>query len=348
MEWYAEQTVTQKPFLEPQEGLSTLRGPMDTLSPGLPPGFRDLTFHDAARRRKTEAQLAALFESHGYGEVLPSSIEFLDVYTRGNQVISDRAFKFLDREDRLLALRADFTPAVARMVATRLGGGPETLRVWYSGNVFRRVQARNGGYAECWQVGAELVGDSTVEHDCEILSIALESLSALGMQTAGVHLNHAGIFRGILHSLELPESARDRLKSEIDHKDARALANHLEELGVPGSIGEQVHVLARCIGGVDVLHEAAAVLKDEESQAAIAHLQLVAEGLGGRRERVTFDLTEIDEMEYYTGIMFTLFSPTRRSPLGTGGRYDSLLRAFGSDRPAVGYSLSMDSVLEGR
>ena len=321
---------------------------MDTMFPSLPPGFRDLAFENAASRRAMEGKLAAIFAARQYREVLPSGIEFLDVYTRGNQIISERAFKFLDREDRLLALRADFTPAVARMVTTQLGAELQTLRIWYSGNVFRRIEPRNGGYAECWQVGAELIGENSLEHDCEAIVLALESLSALGMESSSVHINHAGIFRGILNGLHLPDAARDRLKAEIDHKDARALANHLEELGVPATIGEQVHVLARCIGGVEVLRDAAAVLRDGESQQAIAHLQALADGLGAWRERVTFDLTEIDELEYYTGIMFALVSPARRSPLGMGGRYDSLLQAFGSDRPAVGFSLSMDSILEGR
>ncbi|MBP1656531.1 MAG: hisZ [Bacteroidetes bacterium] len=348
MEWYAEQISSQKPFLDPQEGLSAFRGTMDTTFAALPPGFRDLAFDDAASRRTMDTLLAGMFAARGFREVLPSGIEFLDVYTRGNQSISERAFKFLDREDRLLALRADFTPAVARMVATRFGSEAGVLRIWYSGNVFRRVEGRNGGYAESWQVGAELIGQESIEHDCETIVLALESLSALGMESAGVHINHAGVFRGILNALDLPDGARDRLKSEIDHKDARALANHMEELGVPATIGEQVHVLARCIGGVEVLHEAAGVLRHEESQNAIAHLQSVADRLGSWRDRVTFDLTEIDELEYYTGIMFTLFSPARRSPLGMGGRYDSLLRAFGSDRPAVGFSLFMDSILEGR
>jgi ATP phosphoribosyltransferase regulatory subunit HisZ len=206
---------------------------MDTMFPSLPPGFRDLAFENAASRRAMEGKLAAIFAARGYREVLPSGIEFLDVYTRGNQIISERAFKFLDREDRLLALRADFTPAVARMVTTQLGAEHQTLRIWYSGNVFRRVEPRNGGYAECWQVGAELIGENSLEHDCEAIVLALECLSALGMESSSVHINHAGIFRGILNGLHLPDAARDRLKAEIDHKDARALANHLEELGVP-------------------------------------------------------------------------------------------------------------------
>jgi ATP phosphoribosyltransferase regulatory subunit len=319
-----------------------------TPTSALPPGFRDLATQDAARRRRTDARLAEIFESRGYREVLPSGIEFLNLYTRGNQVISERAYKFLDREDRLLALRADFTPAVARMVAARITPGADPMRLWYSGNVFRRVEPRKGGYAEFWQVGAELIGGSAVEHDAEMIALALENLDAVGMTTASVHINHAGIFRGILNAANLPESARERLASEIDHKDARSLAAHVEELGVTAAIGEQVHVLARCIGGPEVLGEAAAVLSDAESRAAIDHLQQLADTLKVHAERLVFDLTEIDEMEYYTGIMFTLLSPARRSPLGTGGRYDTLLRAFGGDSPAVGFSLAMDSVLEGR
>ncbi len=320
---------------------------MNGQSQGLPAGFRDLLFEEAESRRRMESALADVFRSGRYREIVPSGIEFLDVYTRGNQVISERAFKFLDRDDRLLSLRADFTPAVARIVSSRLSGAGETLRIWYSGDVFRRVEPRKGGYAEFWQVGAELIGENGPELDCEIINLALECLTAIGIQDATVHINHAGIFRGILSSLDLTDSARGRLKSEIDHKDARALAAHLEDLGVKGHIGEQVRVLSRCIGTKDVLLDAAAVLEDGESQKAIAHLKEVASGLERWRDRITFDLTEIDELEYYTGVMFALFSPTRRSTLGMGGRYDALLRAFGTDLPAVGFSLSMDSVMEG-
>jgi len=320
---------------------------MNGQSPGLPAGFRDLLFEEAEGRRRMESALAQVFRSRQYREIVPSGIEFLDVYTRGNQVISDRAFKFLDREDRLLSLRADFTPAVARIVSSRLSGAGETWRIWYSGDVFRRVEPRKGGYAEFWQVGAELIGTSGPAHDIEIIDLALQSLAAVGIQDAAVHINHAGIFRGILNALELTDAARGRLKSEIDRKDARALAAHLDDLGVAGHIGEQVRVLSRCIGTGEVLSDASVVLEDGESQAAIAHLHDVAAGLERWRDRITFDLTEIDEMEYYTGVMFAFFSPSRRSTLGMGGRYDALLRAFGSDLPAVGFSLSMDSVMEG-
>jgi len=320
---------------------------MNGQSQGLPAGFRDLLFEEAEGRRRMESTLAEVFRSGRYREIVPSGIEFLDVYTRGNQVISERAFKFLDRDDRLLSLRADFTPAVARIVSSRLSGAGETFRIWYSGDVFRRVEPRKGGYAEFWQVGAELIGRNGPEHDCEVINLALECLTAIGIQDAAVHINHAGIFRGILNSLHLTDAARGRLKSEIDRKDARALATHLDDLGVAGHIGEQVRVLSRCIGTPDVLMDAAAVLEDGESQMAITHLKDVAAGLERWRDRITFDLTEIDELEYYTGVMFAFFSPTRRSTLGMGGRYDALLRAFGSDLPAVGFSLSMDSVMEG-
>jgi ATP phosphoribosyltransferase regulatory subunit len=314
---------------------------------GLPPGFRDLLFEETAERRTMDHSLAELYASRGYREVQPSGIEFLDVYTRGHQIISERAYKFLDREDRLLALRADFTPSVARLVSSRYPEGAEPLRIWYSGNVFRRVDHRKGGYAEFWQVGAECIGGSDVGFDVEMISLALESLAAIGVGDAVVHLNHAGIFRGILNSLRLSPQARERLKSAIDHKDARALATHLDDLDVSSAIGEQVRFLTRSIGDTSILREAARTLTDEESRSALDHLGKVASGLERWQGRLVFDLTEIDEMEYYTGVMFTLLSPSHRAPLGTGGRYDTLLRSFGTDRPAIGYSLAMDVLLRG-
>jgi ATP phosphoribosyltransferase regulatory subunit HisZ len=81
---------------------------------GLPPGFRDVLFEEARARRSIEGKLAGVFEQRRYKEVIPSTVEFLDLYTRGKQSIKDRVYRFLDRQDNLLALRANFTPAVAR------------------------------------------------------------------------------------------------------------------------------------------------------------------------------------------------------------------------------------------
>ncbi len=309
---------------------------------GLPAGYRDFMFDDAELRRRIENEFASVFSSAGFREIIPSAVEYLDLYSRGNQGIRERAVRFLDREDNLLALRADFTPAVARIVAAHFRELPRPARLWYSGPVFRKTDRHRGQYQEFSQIGAELIGGEPPGADCEVLDIALGCLSKSGFADACVHVNHAGIFRGLVNSLGLRESDLADVRSAIDRKDMRALGARLEELGVNGSVRAQVNALSRCVGDAGALASVAASIDNAESRAAIAALESLAERLPQWRDRIIFDLTEIDEMEYYTGVMFTFLSPAHAVELGRGGRYDSLMREFGADLPAVGFSFSMD------
>jgi ATP phosphoribosyltransferase regulatory subunit len=313
---------------------------------GLPGGFRDLLFEDAKSRRMIENTFAGVLAGAGYREIIPSGVEFAEIYARGHQSMHERTFKFLDREDNLLALRGDFTPAVARIVAGRLRDAPPPFRVWYSGSVFRKADRHRGQFNEFHQIGCELIGANATESDAEVLDVALRSLTGAGVADACVHVNHAGVFRGIVSALALDAGALATVKSEIDRKDMRALGLRLEEVGVAGVIRSQVAVLSRCIGDAGVLAGAAAAVDNPESAKAIRQLAELAGLLPEWKERIVFDLTEIDEMEYYTGAMFTFFSPSHSGELGKGGRYDGLLREFGADLPAVGFSLSLDRISE--
>jgi ATP phosphoribosyltransferase regulatory subunit len=313
---------------------------------GPPHGFRDLVFGEAENRRRIERKFAPLFAAGGYREIIPSSVEMMDVYTRGNQSVGERTFRFLDRDDNLLALRGDFTPSIARIVAGRPGDFAFPVKAWYCGSVFRKADRNRGLFQEFCQIGAERIGLNTIAQDAELVGIALQGLTRSGVADACVHVNHAGIFRGIVAALGLDDAARARVKSTIDRKDMRALGAKLAELGIGPGPRSQVDVLARCVGNATVLETAAGALNNRESDAALGELATLAVLLADWRERVVFDLTEIDEMEYYTGCMFTFFSPSHTGELGKGGRYDGLLREFGADLPAVGFSLSVDRISE--
>jgi ATP phosphoribosyltransferase regulatory subunit len=153
------------------------------------------------------------------------------------------------------------------------------------------------------------------------------------------------VFRGVIATLQLDDRARDRVKASIDHKDARGLANQLRDLGAAPETERQLQLLARCIGDASILDQAERAMTQPESLAAIAHLRELGRSLRQWKDRIVFDLTEIDEMEYYTGVMFTYFSPRAPRELGSGGRYDALLAEFGVELPAVGFSFAMDAVL---
>ena len=311
---------------------------------GVPAGFRDILFDEALARRRVENALAEVFAAAGYGEILPSSMEFFETYVRTDQSMSDRVYRFLNRNDELLALRADFTLSVARIAATRLIDSPLPYRVWYCGNVFRKADAVRGQYKETAQVGAELLGVNSARSDAEMLNVALRCLSALGVNDVQLHLNHAGILKGIVDTLALAPDALRQVKSEIDRKDARALAERLRQLGVSNDVTKQLDFLSRAIGGEEVMKQAKEIIVTPESSVALNELKKAAEALKDWQGEITFDLTEIDEMEYYTGIMFTFFSPKLKSELGRGGRYDGVLAHFGAPMPAVGFSFSMEEL----
>jgi ATP phosphoribosyltransferase regulatory subunit len=313
---------------------------------GLPAGFRDVMFEEAKARRIIETRMAAVFSSHGYAEIQPSGIESIEVYQRGHQGVRDRAFRFLDRQDNLLALRADFTPAIARIAASRLSAAPLPIRLWYSGSVFRKVDSSHRGYAELGQIGAELLGLNSIEGDADILRLAMECLVAIGIEDIQVHINHAGVFRGIVSALGLDGKDMRTIRSEIDRKDARGIEAQLKTLSVEEDLQAQIHTLSTSIGGPAVLTSARKSIRSDESRNAIDHLEAVASALGSWKDRLVFDLAEIDEMEYYTGIMVAFLSPKLNREIGTGGRYDSLLKEFGRDLPAGGFSLSVESLVE--
>ncbi len=319
---------------------------MKTSMIGLPAGFRDVMPAEAKARRALESQMAGVFDGKGYDEVIPSGVESLELYQRGHQSVLERAFRFLDRNDNLLSLRADFTPAIARIASTRLTAENLPIRLWYSGSVFRKADAHHRGFAEFTQIGAELLGSNSVAGDAEMLTLALDCLAAAGLEDVQVHLNHAGVFRGIVNALGLSGKDLRSIRSEIDRKDARGIAARLQTLGVSTDMQSEINALVGAVGGREVLRSARQTVRNVESQQAIDHLVQLADTLEPRSDRLVFDLAELDEMEYYTGIMVAFLSPKLNREIGMGGRYDALMKAFGWDIPAVGFSFSMDSLVE--
>jgi ATP phosphoribosyltransferase regulatory subunit len=308
----------------------------------LPPGFRDVLTTEARTRRRIEDAFARAFDRAGFNEIAPSGVEYLDVYARSGQHAREVTFKFLDRDDNLLAMRADFTPAIARIVASGALGTEVPHKLWYSGPVFRKADLNRGRYHELRQIGAELIGANSIERDVEMLQLALTALEEAGIHDAQLHLNHAGVFRGIINNLGLNGDELQKVKEQIDRKDMRHLASRLESRGVDSSLRQQLDGICRCVGDQETVKRTRGIVRNEESRAALDSLLKLSERLEPWKGRIVFDLTEIDEMEYYTGVMFTIFSPRLSSELGKGGRYDALLREYGQELPAIGFSCSLD------
>src|SRR3990172_10155655 len=180
-------------------------GGMDrrSLPPQLPTGVKISLPDEAARLRGLQERLMGVFRLWGFREVLTPTYEFFDVLAVGTDpALQERMFKFVDRETgRMLALRADVTPQIARIAATRLRDRPKPYRLAYRTNVFRNEAPRLGRMREFYQAGVELLGLDKPEADAEMIAMVIEAFRAAGLERFQVDVGHVEFVRGVFESL---------------------------------------------------------------------------------------------------------------------------------------------------
>jgi ATP phosphoribosyltransferase regulatory subunit len=317
-----------------------------TLIPNVPPGSLDLLAGDVTRRRRVQRTWFMLAEALGYQEVIPPTFEYEEVFTRSaGPELASRLIRFVDRDGRLVALRADFTSAIARMVATRLAGEPGPLRLSYAGKVYRQTPEAVGLRREIFQLGAELIGDPSPEADVESLRLVVGLMRELGVGEFQINLGDIRFIRPLLHGL--PADQALALRTAIDRKDRAALAAGARQFGAPAAVARALVELPELIGRGEVLNRARSLASGSEAEDAIERLRRVDALLSDdERRHVVYDLGEIRGLGYYSGIQFEVFVAGVGRAVGYGGRYDGLLAQYGADRPAVGFALETDALAD--
>ena len=315
----------------------------------LPKGAKIYLPDEAAQKRRVEAELWSVFRKWGYREIVTPAYEYFDVLAQGtDQELQERMFKMVDRESgRLLALRADVTPQIARIVATRMREEPKPLRLAYVTNVFRYDEPHVGRYREFHQAGVELVGLPNPEGDAELIAMTVEGLRALGLERFQLDVGQADFFRGLLEDLGLDEARAGDLRSALGRKDVSALERIVAGLGAPAAVGELLLGLPTLYGRADVLDRAERLVKNPRSEAALRNLAEVYRLLTvyGLADSVLLDLGEVSGFDYYSGVHFEAYVSGLGAPLAGGGRYDHMLARFGYDCPATGFAFEVGRVL---
>jgi ATP phosphoribosyltransferase regulatory subunit len=318
----------------------------------LPEGVRDLLFADAAAVRGMAAGLRALWRAWGYREIILPTFEYASTLATdvGSQIDAE-LYRFFDRQGRTLALRPDMTIPTARVIGTRLYDQPMPLRISYVGSVFRYEPPRAGRQHEFIQAGVEFIGAPGRTADAEVIAMAVAALRAVGLPDFRVTVGHVGFFCGLLRALALPDRLDGRLRAAVDRKAEAELTDLLAEAGtVAATARRALLTLPRLTGSPDILAEAEDLCLNLPMAQAIAELQQLAGLLDayGVADAVNYDLAEVRDLDYYTGITFEGFAPGMGRSLISGGRYDDLIGHFGPPQPAVGWALTLDQVLVAR
>ena len=308
----------------------------------LPAGLGDGLPPLAAQEAWAIERMIAIFSARGYARVKPPLIEFEETLLAGaGSDLGPQTFRLMDPvSQRMMGLRADMTPQVARIAASRLAKEPRPLRLCYAGQVLRVRGSQLRPERQFAQVGAELIGSDSVAADAEVVLLAAQALDALGAKPLTVDLTLPTLVRSLAEGLGVPEAEIPPLRDALDRKDAAATRE------AAGKHGELFLKLLRLAGPADrALAELKKLPLPEGPAAEIDGMARMVERIAAAAPylALTFDPSEHRGFEYQTGASFTIFARGVRGELGRGGRYEA--RQNGGWEPATGFTLFMDSVL---
>ncbi|NUO81733.1 ATP phosphoribosyltransferase regulatory subunit [candidate division KSB1 bacterium] len=313
----------------------------------LPSGVKDLLFEEAQECRKVESRLLQTLMRKGYREIITPTFEYHEVFLQtgeGRNTLEDKTYRFLDRDGNLLALRADFTAQIARIAASRFVNIDLPIRLCYSGRVFRAEPHHAGRSREKWQIGFELLGASDIAADVEAVNNILEGLEALGLHEIRVAIGHIGYFNGLIAEAGCAGETLQQLKYLIARKETAGLRQLLTETQFTPPVQEALLQLPALHGGLEIFPLARRFARSAISHEALAHLEAMLRALQTHLQagKIFVDLSEVEGMGYYTGIMLRAFVAGAGQEIGSGGRYDDLIARLGAHLPAVGFSFDVD------
>ncbi|MCF7984090.1 MAG: ATP phosphoribosyltransferase regulatory subunit [Thiohalocapsa sp.] len=315
----------------------------------LPAGIEEVLPPEAAEIETLRRRLLDLYQSWGYELVIPPFIDYLESLLTGTGHDLDlQTFKLTDQlSGRLLGVRADMTPQVARIDAHQLRRDVPT-RLCYLGTVLHTRTDGFAGSRSPLQIGAEIYGHDGAESDVEMLRLLVATLQTAGIESVSIDLGHVGIYRGLARQAGLERDDEMALFEALQRKAEAEISELIETLGVTAQVGDMLLALAE-LNGEDALDRAGAALApaDRPVHRALERLRRVAE----ETERwlpglpVHFDLAELRGYTYKTGVVFAAFVPGWGLEIGRGGRYDDIGRVFGRARPAVGFSTDLKGLI---
>ncbi|MEZ3436032.1 MAG: ATP phosphoribosyltransferase regulatory subunit [Lachnospiraceae bacterium] len=313
-----------------------------------PEGVRDIYNVECGKKLTLESRLKKTLHLYGYHDIQTPTFEYFDVFRKEIGTIpSKELYKFFDKEGNTLALRPDITPSVARAAATLFGEEELPIRLCYTGNTFINHSSYQGRLREVTQLGAELIGDDSVEADAEMLALVVESMQAVGLKEFQLNVGNLGFFHSLIEDAALDEDAKERVIELVNNRNFYGVEEYLDSIMVKRSSREAFAALGELVGGVEVLSRAKNMAPNSAGIMAVRRLERIFNILKvyGVEKYITFDLGMTGTYGYYTGIIFRGYTYGTGDAIVKGGRYDRLLEKFGKESPSIGFAIVIDELM---
>ena len=317
---------------------------MNESSALLPSGLRDTLPPEAEHEALVTEQLMAAFRRNGYRQVSPPMVEFeASLLTGPGASMTDKTFRLVDpASQRTLAIRADITPQIARIGATRLSQWPRPLRLSYSGTVLRVAGDQLRPDRQFRQAGIELIGSSSIAADVEVIASPCEALMALGVSGLSVDLSLPALAPALAPALQVNGPMAAELREAVNRKDIASIER------LAGADAGPLVALVQTAGPADAALARLDAMKlstaaEEALKPARELLPLLAVSLP--ELVVTLDPSEHRGFEYHSGISFSLFASGVHGEIGRGGRYWASAPGHAGET-ATGTTIYMDMLMQ--
>ena len=286
-------------------------------------------------------ELRALYQRYGYTQYKMSKFEEYDLYVQNKDfLVGDGVITFNDTDGKLLALKPDVTLSIIKKSKDE---GGITQKVYYNENVYR-ISKNTHTFKEIMQTGLECIGDIDLYSMTEVVLLAVRSLAAVS-ENYILDLSHLGVVSALVN--ELPASADEKKKviACIGEKNPHGIKELCAACGAEASLAEKLITLTYAYGKPSEVYQTLRTLSlGEEAEKALAELKTITDTLSsiGFGDRVNIDFSVVNDMNYYSGVVFRGFVDGIPEGILSGGRYDKLMQKMGSRSGAIGFAVYLD------
>ncbi|MGA4742180.1 ATP phosphoribosyltransferase regulatory subunit [Acinetobacter junii] len=311
----------------------------------LPDGVADVLPEQAQVVETLRREALDFLAVRGYQLVYTPFIEYIESLSslsESNQDLDLVTFKVIDQlSGRLLGVRADMTPQVARIDA-HVRPIEGVARYCYAGTVLHTKPQNFNATRAPLQLGAELYGHDSIEADVEMIDVMLGLIEqAHTLEGAHLDLGHVGLFRSLVKRAGLNKNTENQLSDLYQRKALPELADFTQDL----SMGSDFYALGRYASDLGALKANLSqdILNDADFKAAFEALESTFTQIQSKWSNLNIgiDVIELRSYHYHTGLMYAIYAPNRAAPLAQGGRYDGIGEHFGRSRPATGFSCDL-------
>ena len=314
-----------------------------------PEGVRDIYNDECEKKMILQDSLHHAMKEYGYHTIQTPTFEFFDIFGKEiGTTPSKELYKFFDREGNTLVLRPDITPSIARSAAKYFMDEDMPIRLCYLGNTFINNNSYQGRLKESTQLGAELIGDKSIDADAEILALATECLLRAGLTDFQLSVGHVDFLEGLVEAAGLEENEILELRELIANKNFFGVEELVEGFHLNPELSQLFAMLGKFYDGTEELVQAKSYAKDyPKILHALVHLEELQKVLEvyGIEKYISYELGVISHYEYYTGIIFAGYTFGTGEAIVKGGRYDELLTHFGKDSASIGFAIVVDQLM---